>query len=57
MSKYVFMKNPDEKNQFDLSTVTIELETDNKSDLIEHFEDFLKACGFVVKGYIDEVEE
>lgn len=57
MSKYIFIKKPDENNQYDISTVTIELETDTKSDLIEHFEDFLKACGYVIRGYITEVEE
>jgi hypothetical protein len=57
MSKYIFIKKPDENNQYDISTVTFEFQTVDKSDLIENFEDFLKACGYVIKGYITEVEE
>jgi hypothetical protein len=57
MSKYIFIKKPDENNQYDISTITFEFQTVDKSDLLENFEDFLKACGYVIKGYITEVEE
>lgn len=46
MSKYKFIKNPSEKNEFDNTTVEISLESDALIDLIEAFADFLVACGF-----------
>lgn len=44
---YKFIKTKDERNQFDQSTITYEVEDCVVlSDLVEEFSFFLKACGY-----------
>lgn len=57
MNKYTFTKEKDPDNKFDNTKVVIELDTENRSDLLEVFREFLLACGFSVNGSIDIVEE
>jgi hypothetical protein len=51
---YKFIKTLDESNNFDKTNVTIELPHNEQclDDLLEAFQDFLKACGFA----IDKIE-
>jgi len=57
MNKFTFTKTKDPENKFDISNVTMEIEAENLRDILEHFEDFLKACGFHIKGYIGVKDE
>lgn len=56
---YKFIKTKSEDNQFDKTNVTIELPHNEVSldDMFELFEDFLKACGFNLKGRVDIIED
>lgn len=59
-AKYKFEKLKDQDNRHDTMDVSITVETDNLSDLIEAFETFLKAAGFSLAGPIvveDDREE
>lgn len=49
MTQFVFKKFRDTDNKFDTSTVTFEVETENKGELEDCFYEFLAACGFSVK--------
>jgi N-glycosylase/DNA lyase len=35
----------------------MEFESENLADIVSHFEDFLKGCGFVIEGHLDFVED
>ena len=45
---YIFKSTRDPNNEYDISDVTFEIDTVNKTDLIEEFLHFLQACGYVV---------
>jgi uncharacterized membrane protein len=47
MPKYEFKKIKDPENQFDITNVSIEVESESMNDVIEAFEEFLAACGFI----------
>ena len=55
---YKFIKTHDPENKHDITDVIIETTHNELSipDLLEVFEEFLKASGFVFKGHIDIVE-
>jgi SNF2 family DNA or RNA helicase len=46
MSKYTLIKHRDFKNEFDVSTVTVEVEAETIYEIVEEFANFLKASGF-----------
>ena len=54
-----FIKIKDENNEFDISNVTFEIPNNEigLSELVGEFEDFLKACGYSFKGFLDFVED
>lgn len=55
---YKLIKTIDEKNKFDKTTVTIEIPHNEVTivDLLDAFEEFLKACGFHFSGELDLVD-
>lgn len=55
--KFEFKKTKDLDNRFDITDVSISGESDSLSDIIESFEEFLRACGFVIDGSLDLVYE
>lgn len=57
MNKFTFTKTKDPENEFDISNVTMEIEAENLRDILEYFQDFLKACGFHMKGDIGVIDE
>jgi hypothetical protein len=54
MSKYTFTKHRDLDNRFDTTTVTMEVEAETLSEIIEEFANFLKASGYFEKT-VEEV--
>ncbi len=56
MNTYQFKKYKDINNKFDLSYVTVDVETVSLRDLIHEFECFLKACDFYFTGHLQFVE-
>ena len=57
MAKYTLIKQPDERNMYDIDTVTMEFETEMLTDLLEHYKRFLLACGYIIEGEIVEETE
>lgn len=57
MSKFKLIKLQDDENPHDITRVEMTIETVSYRDLLEEFENFLKACGFVFKGQVDIVRE
>ena len=57
MAKHIFIKEKDKENQYDKTRVQIEVDTDSLPDLVEAFEEYLKACGFHFDGSLDFQEE
>jgi len=54
MSNYTFIKKPKLENEFDVSTITFNLDdVDSLSDLLEYMDDFIKACGYSPKGELN----
>jgi hypothetical protein len=55
---YKFTRTPDPSNDADHTTVNIRVNNDDVTyhTLIEEFERFLKACGFVFNGHIEMVD-
>ena len=43
---YKFIKTKDDDNHFDCTNVTIEVETEQRQELINAFIEFLSGCGF-----------
>jgi hypothetical protein len=55
---YKFIKLPDEDNKFDSSSIEMVITKDvSLPDLLQEFECFLKACGFVFEGELDIIQE
>lgn len=54
---YVFKKIKDEQNPYDTTTVIVKIDTVTLGDLLEGFEDFLRACGYQFKGNLNIVDE
>jgi hypothetical protein len=56
---YIFKKTRDIDNSHDLTNVEISIDHNDitRSDLLEAFEEFLKACGFAINGTIEVIEE
>lgn len=48
MAKYKFIKLPDDHNRFDLATVEHSFQTENLTDILEEFTNFLTGAGFVI---------
>lgn len=38
-------------------TVTVVSEAETLPDIVEAFEDYLRACGFIFDGHLDIIEE
>jgi hypothetical protein len=55
---FTFVKEPDgtvfEDNQ---SNVGMEFKAVELDEIVAHFEDFLKGCGFIIDGHLDFVED
>ena len=52
MNKYIFIKEVDKDNQYDLSKITFETEAEKLTELLEELELFIKAAGFNPKGIL-----
>lgn len=50
MSKYKFIKYQDPQNPYDTTKVVLSSDTVCIDTLLGDIEDFLRACGFTVKG-------
>ena len=55
--KYKFIKIKDAENRYDISSVTMEVDTTDLTKLIEEFELFLRACSFGFDGHLDIVKD
>jgi hypothetical protein len=53
MSRYKFIKERDENNTFDITEITFNVEAVQLEDLIQEFELFLKASGFIFDGNLE----
>lgn len=51
---YQFKKTPDLDNPFDASTVTVEVDTVERQELINSFIEFLAGCGYHVEDLKEE---
>jgi len=56
---YQFIKNINPKNDYCVTRVIMEIDSHDidRSELIESFEDFIKGCGFYLKGSLEMVED
>jgi hypothetical protein len=54
---YKFVKTRDPENHFDNSDVLIRTDSHDLLELLEEFENFLKACGFSLEGHLDIVQD
>lgn len=59
MSQFIFKKLRDPNNKYDTTDVIFKVEAITLPELIEAFEDFLKATGFVInpKEHLDLVHD
>jgi len=55
MNKFIF-KNTFKGYDGEEAETTKVFEADNLSEILENFEDFLKGCGFSLKGHLEVVE-
>ena len=46
MTKYIFTKHKDPNNDYDVSSVTMTVEAETISEIMEEFKGFLVASGF-----------
>ena len=56
-SMYKFIKIKDPENEFDNADIEFTVDCETRVEMCDYFADFLKACGFSVKGTIEFVEE
>lgn len=56
---YKFIKTKDPDNKFSITNVEIQTVHDELTitDLLEVFEDFLRACGYQFKGKLDIIDD
>lgn len=54
MSKYILKSIKDPDNEFSIASVTFEIDTEDRSSLIEEFINFLGACGYNTKDLEEE---
>ena len=56
---YVFKKTKDKENPYDQTSIKICINSSDATlpDVIQHFECFLRACGFYFDGQLELVEE
>jgi len=47
---YIFKKLKDLDNHFDTTDVVIKLQTDDLTDLLTTFKEYLQACGYQING-------
>jgi hypothetical protein len=52
MPKYHFIKYKEQDNCHDFSTIIYEVDSHNLEEVIEGFENFLKASGFYFEGHL-----
>lgn len=58
MKKFIFQSERDKDNNHDVTNVILTVESDNLEEIIEGFEDFLKANGFCLNGvHLDLVDD
>lgn len=55
MPKYRFIKFKDDNNRYDVISVTIDVDTVMRQDLIDSFTSFLQACDYPVDGKLEIV--
>jgi glycine cleavage system regulatory protein len=55
MNTYIFKSLRDPDNEFSTTDVTFEVETVDRSEVIEQFIFFLKACGYNTKDLEEEL--
>lgn len=56
MSKYIFKSLKDPENTFSVTDITFEVETVNRSEIIEAFIYFLKASGYNTRDLEEQLE-
>ena len=49
MSQYVFKSIKDPDNNYDISNITFEIDTESRNALVEEFIKFLEASGYCVE--------
>lgn len=54
MNKYIFKSLKDPDNEFSISDIAFEIETANRSELLEQFVRFLSACGYNTEDLEEE---
>lgn len=57
MSKYKFVKYKDIENSYDTTKVIIQLDANSLPELLEAFEDFLRASSFSFDGHLEIVKD
>jgi hypothetical protein len=55
--KYKFIKIKDVDSRYDVSNITMEVDTVDLTKLIEEFELFLRACSFGFEGHLEIVKD
>lgn len=55
MIRYKFIKYRDKGNLADTNTIIFKSVAISQFDILQDFEDFLKACGFYIDGTIEVV--
>jgi hypothetical protein len=55
--KYKFIKTKDADSRYDISNITMEVDTTDLIKLIEEFELFLRACSFGFDGHLEIVKD
>lgn len=57
MTKFKFIKQKDEFNDYDNTDIIFEVETEQLSDVVEQFELFLKASGYYFGSLVIDKDE
>lgn len=55
MNKYIFKSLKDPDNEFSITDITFEVETVDRSELIEEFIRFLSGCGYNTKDLEEDL--
>ena len=50
MTTYIFKKERDPENEYDIAEITMKLQAETLPEVIEEFGRFLIACGFSAEG-------
>lgn len=55
MIKFIKIRNPD--NRFDQTDIEVSTDYECLPEIFQEFKGFLQACGFIIDGDIDVIEE